>query len=115
MPYNPSVQDQTGELIARGIRNGTEPMTEEEWRRRQQLIRDLGFKDDSLLMRGNDWRAGLSTGRDELRGEALDAVRRQLGLSAGKEAAKSALTGSASGAATGAAAGGGLKGLFSSL
>ena len=115
MPYNPSVQDQTGELIAKGIRNGTEPMTEEEWKRRQEMMRAVGLKDDSLLMRANDWRAGLSSSREALRSDALDQIRSQLGLSAGKEAAKSALTSSASGAATGAAASGGLKGLLSSL
>lgn len=83
-----------------------DPMDEEDWVKRLERLQQLGVSENSLLMRGTEWRRGLAADREGLRREAGDTVRQALGLKTGESAALGASS---------AAAGGGLKGLMSSL
>lgn len=73
-----------------GMQAPAQPVSDEEWQRRQKMLRDLGFADDGLLMRGTEWKRGLSADREAWRSETKDALRQKLGLSAADTATKAA-------------------------
>ena len=56
------------------------PLSEEDWKKRLQTMRDLGMKEDGVLMRGTEWRRGLAADREALRSELRDRVGRSLGF-----------------------------------
>lgn len=68
------------------------PMSEEDWLKRQQRLRELGASEDSLLMRGTEWRRGLAADREDFR----DGLRQKLGLNAADTATKAAAAGGSS-------------------
>jgi hypothetical protein len=103
MPYSPTVTDQSGQLLARGI--DQQPMSEEEWKKRLELMRQMGLQEDGLMMRGTEWRRGMAEKRESFREDAAQSIRRGLGF-------KDAEATGALGAAAGTAA---KSGLLSSL
>jgi hypothetical protein len=63
------------------LRGGIKPpLSEEDWKKRMQLMRDLGFKEDGAMMRGTEWRRGLAHDRDEFRNGVASSIRRGLGF-----------------------------------
>ncbi len=106
MPYTPTVTDQTGQLLARGLASSAkdQPISVEDWDERLKRMQELGVSDDSLLMRGTEWRRGLAERREQFRDDARDSIRQALGFKAKDSAALGAAAKSA-----------GKSGLLSSL
>jgi hypothetical protein len=94
--------------MPRGIQPGagsmTKPMSEEDWVKRMERMQELGVDDDSLLMRGTEFRRGLAERREQFRDDARDSIRQALGFKAKDSAALGA-----------AAKGAGKSSLMSSL
>lgn len=86
--------------IQPGAGSMTKPMSEEDWVKRMERLKELGVNDDSMLMRGTEWRRGLAADREATR----DTVRQALGMQAKDSAALGA-----------AAKGAGSSSLMSSL
>lgn len=64
------------------------PMTEEDWKKRQQKLREMGFTEDSWVMQGAEWRQGLAADREGMREGVRSSVRQSLGLNAADTATK---------------------------
>lgn len=90
--------------IQPGAGSMTQPMSEEDWVKRMERLKELGVNDDSMLMRGTEWRRGLAADREQFRDDARDSVRQALGFKAKDSAALGA-----------AAKGAGSSSLMSSL
>lgn len=80
------------------------PLSEDDWVKRMERLKELGVSDDSLLMRGTEWRRGLAERREQFRDDARDSIRQALGFKAKDSAALGAAAKSA-----------GKSGLLSSL
>ena len=71
-------------------RGSTEPpLSEEDWRKRKELLGALGFQDDSTMMQGTEWRRGLAERRERFRSDTADSITKALGFK-GKDTAVTA-------------------------
>jgi hypothetical protein len=76
------------------------PLSSKDWEGRMDMLKRMGVKEDSLMMRGTEWRRGLALKREGMQ----DSVVQALGIGAKDSAALGA-----------AAKAGGASGLMSSL
>ena len=81
-----------------------QPLSSKDWEGRKEMLRELGFKEDGLMMRGTEWRRGLAQSREKFRTDTADSISRALGFKGADGAAL-----------TSAAKAGGASGLMSSL
>jgi hypothetical protein len=57
-----------------------DPLSADDWDERLKQMEKLGMGEDSLLMRGAEWRKGLAGEREAFQKDTRDSLRRALGF-----------------------------------